>query len=215
MGKEELLFSPGSWEASAQGEGVTCHKVGTEAGPGPRPPGLDSDPLGRLGADLRGKGHPTHTSASAPRSRAPIPGTRSSLEAPPLGGLMPWPSPCCQQFLHAVATTASSPSRHHRLPTRAHAGPSLGAWHRGGNRSTAQGSLFLTLVSMNLEQGEQGQAGIQGPPGPPGPPGPSGPLGRPGLPGPMGPPVSIPFVSPPPPLLRFVPRIVWKHPNFA
>uniref|UniRef100_A0A8C9KH11 Uncharacterized protein n=1 Tax=Panthera tigris altaica TaxID=74533 RepID=A0A8C9KH11_PANTA len=71
------------------------------------------------------------------------------------------------------------------------------------NPGCASGPGSPSNSHFHQSQGEQGQAGIQGPPGPPGPPGPSGPLGPPGLPGPMGPPVSISFLSLPPPLPRF------------
>lgn len=182
-------------------------------GSGLRAPGLESGPPTRLGANLRGPGSPHSLLCLCHPQPGSYPGdqgsySKSSLEAPPPGGLLPWPSPCCPQSLHVVTTITPPPP-----PTRAHARPSLAAWHWGGNCSTAQGSLPNTC--FHKPQGEQGQAGIQGPPGPPGPPGPSGPLGHPGLPGPMGPPVSIPFLSPPPPLLRFVSRILWKHPNLA
>lgn len=126
---------------------------------------------------------------------------------------MSWPSPCCHWSLHAVTTTASSPPRHTTCPPEPTTGPSPGAWYWGGSCCPAPG--LSSNSCFHQHQGEQGQAGIQGPPGPPGPPGPSGPLGPPGLPGPMGPPVSIFLLSLPPPLPRFVPRILWKHPNLT
>lgn len=184
---------------------LIARKGGTKARPGRGPWALHSGSVSRLEAGLpwgRGSSHsllclcsralPLGTTCS---------GSKSSLEASPLGGLMYWPSPRCHQSLHVVTTTASSPSHHHCLPPEPTVGPSPGAWHWGGNRSVA---LRGSNTCSHEPQGEQGQAGIQGPPGPPGPPGPSGPLGHPGLPGPMGPPVSVPFFSPLPPLLQDV-----------
>lgn len=200
---------------------MACHTAGAEAGPGPRlPRGLWRS--GQAGSGPSTRAHSLTPLPLPPQQGSHAGTSKSSLEAPPLGGPMSWPSPCCHQSLHVVTTAAASPSRHHRSsltitppppPHQSPRRPSPGAWQWGGNRSTAWGSLSNTC--FHESQGEQGQAGIQGPPGPPGPPGPSGPLGQPGLPGPMGPPVSTPFLSPRPPLPRFVLRILWKHPDFA
>lgn len=112
----------------------------------------------------------------------------------------------------------SPPQRHHHHATPpAHQHPRRGLHRVHDTRAGAapQPQASPSNSRFYQHQGEQGQAGIQGPPGPPGPPGPSGPLGPPGLPGPMGPPVSISIFSLSLPLPRFVPRILWKHPNIT
>lgn len=126
---------------------MACHTAGAEAGPVPGCLG-DSGALARLGTDLP-PGVTSFTTLPLPPQQSCHAGTsKSSLEAPPLGSPMSWPSPCCHQSLHVV-TPAASPSRHHCLPTRAHAG--LHRVHGTGVGIALQpGGLSLTFVSTNL-----------------------------------------------------------------